>query len=165
MKNSWCIVSSVLLVTLLSTAVTVAADSSHTSRQEEVARKGKDVMPFDLGRTTHFFEDTATGGIETVVADSGDDVEQIALIRTHLANEAKRFARGDFSDPATIHGTEMPGLSALAAAGRKFSVSYRSISNGASIRYSSRDKKVVAAIHQWFAAQRSDHGAHSHMHQ
>lgn len=34
----------------------------------------------------------------------------VALIRSHLAEEAERFARGDFHDPAMIHGDDMAGL-------------------------------------------------------
>jgi hypothetical protein len=164
MKNHWRIVLAALMMSLASTAATWAAETGHVSRQEEVLRKGSEVMPFDLHRTTHFFEDTTSGGAETVTANRSDDVEQIALIRKHLSDETKRFANGDFSDPARIHGNDMPGLAELAAAGPRLRVRYENIPNGASIRYSSDDRKVIAAIHAWFAAQRSDHGAHGHMH-
>ena len=162
MKNSW-VIFGTFAMTLLSTAVTSAAETGHPSRQEEVARKGAGIMPFDLRRTTHFFADTSTGGVETVTANGSHDVEQITLIRAHLTEEARRLARGDFSDPAAIHGMDMPGLATLTAAGHLLSVEYMTVPNGASITYSSRDKKVVAAIHDWFAAQRSDHGAHARM--
>ena len=134
------------------------------SRQEAVARKGATVMPFDLARTTHFFDDTAHGGIETITANDPRDRKQVALIREHLTLEAKRFARGDFSDPAKVHGEDMPGLSTLAAANGKLRVTYKALPAGASLTYASRDKAVVAAVHEWFAAQRSDHDAHMHMH-
>ena len=133
-------------------------------RQAEVARKGATVMPFDLMRTTHFFDDRKSGGVETVTANDKADAEQIKLIRGHLSAEAKRFSRGDFSDPAKIHGEDMPGLATLSHAGRKLSVRYRPLPAGASLTYSSRDPAVVAALHEWFAAQRSDHAAHMHMH-
>ena len=132
-------------------------------RQEEVARKGATVMPFDLARTTHFFDDRESGGIETVTANDRNDAEQIRLIRRHLAAEAERFGRGDFSDPAKIHGQDMPGLSQLAGAGTRLRVTFKSLPAGASVTYASRDKAIVAGIHEWFAAQRSDHGAHMHM--
>ena len=45
-----------------------SAFAVQTSRQEDVARKGATVMPFDLMRTTHFFDDTKSGGIETITA-------------------------------------------------------------------------------------------------
>jgi uncharacterized cupredoxin-like copper-binding protein len=134
------------------------------SRQEEVARKGSVVMPFDLMKTTHFFDDDARGGTETVTANDPADAEQVALVRSHLAKEARLFARGDFSDPAAIHGHDMPGLAALSHAGGKLHVSYRELPAGASVVYASEDAAVIAAIHDWFAAQRSDHAAHMHMH-
>ena len=143
-----------------------AADGAHetNTRQPEVAQKGATVMPFDLMRTTHFFDNLETGGIETVTANDKGDAEQIKLIRTHLSAEAKRFSRGDFSDPAKIHGEEMPGLQRLAHAGHKLNVKYRALPAGARLTYFSADKAVVAAVHEWFAAQRSDHAAHMHMH-
>ena len=146
-----------------------AADGPHgmqasQTRQAEVARKGATVMPFDLTRTTHFFDDLKTGGVETVTANEKTDVEQIDLIRAHLSVEARRFSHGDFSDPARIHGKDMPGLAQLSHAGAKLHVQYKSLPAGASLSYSSRDKAVVAAIHEWFAAQRSDHMAYMHMH-
>ena len=86
--------------------------------------KGATVMPFDLMRTTHFFDDNATGGVETVTANDKSDAEQTALIRSHLATEAERFGRGDFSDPAKIHGADMPGLATLSNAGARLRVAY-----------------------------------------
>ena len=133
-------------------------------RQAEVARKGATVMPFDLMRTTHFFDDRKSGGVETVTANDKADAEQIKLIRGHLSAEAKRFGRGDFSDPARIHGEDMPGLATLSRAGSKLGVKYEPLPAGARLTYSSRDRAVVAALHEWFAAQRSDHAAHMHMH-
>lgn len=138
--------------------------SASASRQEEVARKGSVVMPFDLMKTTHFFDDGAQGGTETVTANDPGDTQQVALIRSHLAKEALLFSRGDFSDPAAIHGENMPGLATLRAARGKLSVSYRELPAGASVVYASQDPAVVAAIHDWFAAQRADHAAHMHMH-
>ena len=99
-----------LLAVQLPLGVAMADESAPASRQDEVARKGAGVMPFDLRRTTHHFDDTPTGGIETVTANDHGDAEQVRLIRAHLAHEATRFAQGDFSDPARIHGEDMPGL-------------------------------------------------------
>lgn len=135
------------------------------SRQDEVARSGATVMPFDLTRTTHFFDDTASGGVETITANDKSDAQQIALVQSHLAMEAKRFGDGDFSDPAKIHGQDMPGLAELRGAGSKLQVRYEKLPAGASLSFATRDPALATAIHAWFAAQRSDHAAHSHMHQ
>lgn len=151
-------------VLVAATAFAAQPRDADPARQADVARKGAMVMPFDLARTTHFFDDRATGGVETVTANDGADTRQIGLIRGHLSAEAERFARGDFSDPAQIHGEDMPGLAELSRAGAKLRVTYRELPAGASLTYASRDKAVISAIHEWFAAQRADHGAHMHMH-
>ena len=164
MKHTSLAIFSLFVIGLPAAATTQTAQDSASLRQEQVARHGASVMPFDLARTTHFFDDTTSGGIETVRAQSVDDHDQAKLIRSHLALEARRFARGDFSDPAKIHGADMPGLRTLAAALGKLHVTYKEVPGGASLTYASRDSDVVAAIHEWFAAQRSDHGAHEHMH-
>jgi hypothetical protein len=120
-------------------------------------------MPFDLEATTHVFEKLEDGGLQTVVADT-DDPEQVALIRAHLSDEAARFARGDFHDPASIHGHDMPGLHQLVMGHERLSVAYGEVDRGAEIRYSSEDPALVEALHQWFDAQLSDHGPHAQPH-
>lgn len=152
------------LAACIASAFVDSALSQSSTRQDEVQQKGSVVMPFDLARTQHFFDDTPTGGVETVTANDKRDAKQIELIRSHLRSEAQRFARGDFSDPAAIHGQEMPGLASLAASGARLQVKYKQLANGASITFASRDKSTVAAVHEWFAAQRMDHGAHAHLH-
>ena len=101
---------SVSLAVLLS--ATACAESELAQRQSEVAEIGSAVMPFDLERSTHVFERTPSGGVQTVSSDDGDEA-QIRLIRSHLAEEAGRFASGDFHDPEMIHGEDMPGLPTL----------------------------------------------------
>ncbi len=121
-------------------------------------------MPFDLAKTTHFFDDNPNGGIQTVTANDRADARQVELIRSHLRMAAQQFSRGDFSDPAAIHGQDMPGLGTLRKAGNRLRVSYSEVPGGARLDYASRDPAVVDAIHAWFAAQRGDHAAHQHMH-
>ena len=95
---------------LLAAAALLAAcgGSELEERQDAVAEAGAAVMPFDLERTTHTFEPLPDGGLQTVLSDDGD-AGQIALIRSHLAEEAERFAAGDFHDPSMIHGEDMAG--------------------------------------------------------
>ena len=132
-------------------------------RQAEVAEAGTAVMPFDLDATTHVFEKLEDGGLQTVVADE-DAPEQVGLVRAHLAEEAERFARGDFHDPAMIHGEDMPGLHALVMGQDRLEIAYRDVERGGEIRYASEDPSLVAAIHEWFDAQLSDHGQHAQPH-
>jgi hypothetical protein len=134
---------------------------SGPSRQAVVAQRGADVMPFDLDATTHHFETTPDGGLQSVVAVDPGDGEQVARIRTHLRHEAELFRSGDFADPAHIHGDTMPGLDVLTARADAVDIAYRDLASGAELSYRSDDAQVVAALHDWFAAQVADHGDHA----
>jgi hypothetical protein len=137
------------------------AQRAPANRQAEVAARGADVMPFDLERTTHIFEDRPDGGLQQVIADDPADAEQVALIRGHLQEEAAKFQRGDFGDPAAIHGEGMPGLAQLRQGYNQIDVVYSELPDGAQIRYTISDPVMVVALHAWFAAQLSDHGGHA----
>ncbi len=143
-----------------------AADPSTSTpassdRQAEVAERGASVMPFDLESTTHQFTKTDTGGVQTVVADDPQDTAQITLIREHLTEEVDRFRRGDFTDPARIHGNDMPGLEALSAHGGRITIDYETTPAGARATYTTSDTELREALHAWFDAQVSDHGSHA----
>lgn len=151
----------------LSVAVIIlykAATLLAQTRQEEVATRGAKVMPFDLEQTTHVFQKLDDGGLQKVVVKDPSNKKQIALIQTHLKEESERFRNGDFSDPAKIHGENMPGLAQLNSGAAKIDVRYTALPDGAQIRYSTKDPKIVTALHQWFSAQLSDHGHHASGH-
>jgi hypothetical protein len=135
--------------------------AAQRARQAEVAALGSQVMPFDLERTTHIFTEQPDGGLQQVIANEPRDAAQIALIRAHLLKEAAAFARGDFADPAAIHGGTMPGLTELRASAGQIDVAYSELPNGAQIRYVTSDPTLVRALHAWFKAQLSDHGGHA----
>jgi len=139
----------------------VATSDDETSRQDTVAERGAVVMPFALDATTHVFDATSTGGVQRVVADRPGDSEQVALIRSHLRHEADRFRAGDFGDPASIHGHEMPGLAVLERSAARLAITYRDVPAGGEVTYRSDAPEVVAALHDWFGAQLADHGAHA----
>ena len=134
------------------------------SRQEEVAAKGARIMPFDLEQTMHHFQPLENGGLQTVTVKDPSNSTQIVLIQAHLKEEAEKFRRGDFSDPAKIHGEDMPGPAALQTGAEHIDVQYTALPNGAQIHYSTKDPALVMALHQWFAAQRADHGHHAVQH-
>jgi hypothetical protein len=115
-------------------------------------------MPFDLDKTTHIFEPRDDGGLQRVIVKDPKDTENISLIQEHLQKEAVNFQKGDFSDPAFIHGMGMAGLSDLSQAAAKIVVTYSDLPDGAQITYVSEDPQVVNAIHAWFTAQAMDHG-------
>jgi len=153
------LISSVAVVVLFATAILPAQ-----TRQGEVAARGAKVMPFDLEQTTHVFEKLDDGGLQKVVVKDAANKKQIVLIQSHLKEESERFRKGDFSDPAKIHGEDMPGLAQLKAGAAKIDIRYTSLPDGAQIRYTAKDSKLVTALHQWFSAQVSDHGHHASGH-
>ena len=150
-----------LLAAALVAAGYVWASHERGDRRAAVAKRGAAVMPFALERTTHVFKGLRDGGVQTVVADDPGDRAQVALIRRHLRDEAAKFERGEFSDPAAVHGHGMPGLAELRAGFDRIAVAYAPVANGGRIRYSTDDRRLVRALHDWFRAQLSDHGDHA----
>jgi hypothetical protein len=150
-----------LIVTTIVGVVSGMEGSVPTARQTEVATRGAQVMPFDLEQTLHIFQPLNDGGLQTVTAKDSANHEQIALIQAHLKEEAEKFQHGDFSDPAKIHGEDMPGLAELKAGAGQIDIQYLPLPAGAQIRYTTRVPALVTAIHHWVMAQRADHGGHA----
>ena len=128
------------------------------SQQEQVHRMSHHVMPFDMAKTVHVFRMTESGGVERVMARDPQDSEQIALIRQHLRHEAEKFQHGDYSDPARLHGSDMPGLAEMQANAAHIRVTYLDVSDGGQITFETTDLHSLTAIHRWFGAQLSEHG-------
>ena len=128
-------------------------------RQSAVHTMGQTVMPFDLGATLHIFEMTETGGVQEVVADDPADNAQVSLIRQHLQHEATRFRAGDFSDPTSLHGGDMPGVGDLAQGAGRITIKYAEVPSGAQITFTTSDLMLLTALHRWFGAQLSDHAS------
>lgn len=137
----------------------LAIPSFAQTQQEHVHHQSHEVMPFDLSQTVHVFKMTETGGVQRVLANDANAVHQIMLIRQHLQFEAEQFQQGDFSDPASLHGESMPGLKTLQNQGSKFTVTYADLPVGGQITFETSDLTVLTAIHRWFGAQLSEHGA------
>jgi hypothetical protein len=160
----WAVAAVVTGLVLFTSGYALA--SHHTSggmdHQAMIEASGAQVMPFDQNTTTHIFEKTAAGGVESVVANDAQDQQQMGLIRSHLREEATKFTQGNYADPARIHGMDMPGLKELELGYSRVLVVYAADQpNGANITYTSRDPVLVEAIHAWFERQLADHGAHA----
>jgi hypothetical protein len=123
-----------VLMLLILAGPTHASENASKSRQDEVAKRGAQVMPFSLERTVHIFTKTKSGGIQQVIVKDKADSHQITLIRKHLSKIAKEFAQGNFSDPAKIHGKDMPGLAELEKARPdQLRIVYKKLATGAQI--------------------------------
>ncbi len=152
------------LVLLICLVAFAGCTKTHApNHQEAVAERGAAVMNFDLDRSTHVFEKQEDGGLQRVYSDDGDTA-QVALIRAHLQEIAGKFSAGNFHEPATIHGHDMPGLHALAMGHERIEITYSEIESGGQIVYTSEEADLVGAIHEWFDAQLSDHGSHAQGH-
>jgi hypothetical protein len=81
------------------------------------------------------------------------------MIQHHLMMEAAEFQKGNFADPAHLHGSGMPGLREMQAGAPGMQITYRALPNGAEIRFRTNDIKLITAVHRWFGAQLSEHGA------
>lgn len=127
--------------------------------QEHVHHMSHEVMPFDISKTIHVFKMTESGGVQRVVVKDARDADQVALIQQHLREEATRFSQGNFDDPAKLHGASMPGLKELRQGSRSVRVTYSALPDGASITFDTKDVHLLTAIHRWFGAQLSEHGA------
>ena len=129
------------------------------TQQQHVHDMSHGVMPFDVAKAMHIFRMTESGGVERVVVKDKSDADQVLLIRQHLREEAGRFQQGDYSDPAMLHGANMPGLKELQFGAKRVKVSYSELADGAEIAFKTTDLHLLTAIHRWFGAQLSEHGA------
>jgi hypothetical protein len=136
-----------------------SANAFAGTRQEHVHQMAHSVMPFDMSKTVHIFKMTETGGVQKVIAKDPHAADQITLIQKHLQYEAEKFQQGDYSDPATLHGADMPGLKDLQAGASRIRVSYATLPSGAAITFKTADLHLLTALHRWFGAQLSEHGA------
>ena len=153
----WWIAAVMAVAIIAVAAVGWYALTPHDSPQDSMTAQAEQVMPFDLNATTHTFTKTDTGGVQQIVVKDPANTRNLALIRSHLAKEAASFRAGNYSDPARIHGMDMPGMKELEAGAARVTVTYADIPGGAQITYSSTEPALISAIHSWFDRQTADH--------
>ncbi|WNB78065.1 aspartate carbamoyltransferase [Methylomonas koyamae] len=121
---------------------------------------GETKPAYSPDNTVQTFSKTVHGGVQHVVVKAGADAKLTDAIQAHLRQLAGAFASGDFSATERIHGAAMPGLATLKSAKPdEIRYQYRALPNGAQIHYSSEYPQLVQALHEWFDAQTSAHGA------
>jgi len=152
---------SVMTLLMLVAVTANALQPADPARIDEIIERGSNVMPFDLNKTLHIFNKTASGGLQQVIAKDSSDDGQIILIRKHLAGIAAQFAKGDFSGPQRIHGMDMPGVNELSAGAAQLRFSYQDLPDGGQIEYVTDEPKLIDAVHRYFDAQLSDHARHA----
>ena len=153
--SPFCRLITLVTVLFLSIAATVFSET----RQQQVHERSPMVMPFAMSKTLHIFKMTESGGVLKIVVRKSGDNDQITLIQRHLKHEAGLFQKGDYSDPAKLHGDDMPGLKDLQAGSSHITVTYSALPDGAKITFETGDLHLLTALHRWFGAQLSEHGA------
>jgi hypothetical protein len=154
LRNLSRLATSVVILLLFGSVALVAE-----TRQQHVHQMSHRVMPFDISKAVHIFKMTVSGGVQQVIAKDPGATDQIALIQQHLQHEARRFQHGDYADPAMLHGADMPGLQELQAGASRIKVTYAALPAGAEIAFKTADLHLLTAVHRWFGAQLSEHGA------
>ena len=131
--------------------------AAHSKAEAELDQRGDRVMGFDHARTTHHFRIEPDGGVIQVEANDTADAESRQAIRTHLAEIAQAFSRGDFSAPFAIHQRVMPGVPILIEKKEGVRYRYQETERGAQVRITTEDPGAVAAVHEFLRAQIGDH--------
>ena len=162
-RNYWLVAAGSALLAILGTLGALLwagfISAPQANRQAAVHDTGSQVMPFDLPDTTHIFEMTESGGVMQVIADDPGNREQVALIQQHIQHEAMLFSSGDFTDPSSLHGADMPGVKELSADADQVKIGYETLPDGAQLTFTAEELRLITAIHRWFGAQLSDHGS------
>lgn len=131
--------------------------AAHSKAEAELDPRGDRVMGFDHSRTTHHFRIEPDGGVIQVEANDTADAESRQAIRTHLAEIAGAFSRGDFSSPYAIHQRVLPGVPVLIEKKEAVRYLYEETERGAQVRITTQDPGAVAAVHEFLRAQIGDH--------
>src|SRR6187401_3381721 len=108
-----------LLLTLALQHGAMPPGMTHEQHHEQMAKdaalekRGALAMGFDQHKTTHRFLASVSGGsIEVDVNDPADSTSR-EQVRSHLAEIAAAFAKGDFEKPFQTHAEVPPGVPAM----------------------------------------------------
>jgi hypothetical protein len=122
-----------------------------------VDSRGDAVMGFDHETTTHHFLLAPDGGSIEVTANDPEDAASRDAIRGHLSHIAGMFAAGNFEAPMLVHDRVPPGVPELQRRKTSIRWRYEDLPSGGRVVAASRDKKAVAAVHEFLKFQIADH--------
>jgi hypothetical protein len=148
------IVTTIIIATLASAAMSGAQQSTQPGSLDE---RGAHVMGFDQQKTTHHFYLYPDGGAIDVAANDPNDLADIPAARSHLPHIAKMFGEGDFSAPALVHATNVPGTADLARLKDRLSYRYEETPRGGRVNIVTADPDALAALHRFLRFQIADH--------
>ena len=129
----------------------------HAEHMKALDQRGDQVMGFGHTRTTHHFLIEKDGGVIQVEAKDPADIQSRDQIRSHLAQVAEAFSRGDFAMPKEIHDRVMPGVPEMTRLKDAISYRYEEMDRGARVRITTADPAALKGIHSFLRAQIQDH--------
>ena len=117
------------------------------TKQQQVHQMGASVMQFEMAKTLHVFKMTETGGVQQVVVrNEGDKGPGAAHTAAPSARGQQISAGGDYSDPAALHGLDMPGLKELQVGARLMKITYSALTNGGEINFWTNDFRMMVCV-------------------
>ncbi|MDQ3673330.1 MAG: hypothetical protein M3365_03010 [Gemmatimonadota bacterium] len=135
--------------------VSPGGDSAFAALQH----RGEAAMGVDQFASAHVFEPLPDGGRIVLQMKAADRTGE-SVIRGHMRDIAKAFARGDFAIPGRVHAIpQVPGAGAMSRLRAEISYDARDIERGGEVRITTRNAAALAAIHEFLAFQRQDHRA------
>jgi TusA-related sulfurtransferase len=131
-----------------------AAQQAHDAIVES---HGDQAMGCPHDKTTHHFRMMSDGGAIEVTVNDPNDKPNAGAIRSHLSHITVMFGNGDFSIPMFIHNSVPPGLTTMKLMKSAVHYTYEEMPSGGRIRIKSDDPIAVAAIHDFFRFQITEH--------
>lgn len=125
--------------------------------QSMVNEQGDHVMGFSHDKTTHHFELNYDGGAIDVRANDVRDTQSRDEIRNHFRHISQMFAQGNFDAPMLVHGTNVPGTTAMARLKDQLHWQLEETPRGARITVIADNKEALDAVHEFLRFQIEDH--------
>jgi TusA-related sulfurtransferase len=122
-----------------------------------VESHGDQAMGFPQDKTTHHFRMMSDGGAIEVAVNDPSDKPNTEAIRSHLLHVTTMFGDGDFSIPMFVHDGVPPGMTTMKLMKSTIHYTYEEMPSGGGVRIESNDPIAVAAIHDFFRFQITDH--------
>lgn len=129
-------------------------DSAHDAMQ----KRGEVAMGVDQYTSVHVFDDLPNGGRIELQRDRSDSAG-VNAIRRHLREIVLAFRTGDFSTPAFVHMSTVPGTTVMAERRNLINYHFKELPGGGEVRITTNDPAAISAIHQFLTYQRSEHHA------
>jgi hypothetical protein len=125
---------------------------------EAMQRRGQAAMGVDQETSIHLFDELPNGG-RIELQRGVDDPAGVRAIRAHLRTIQSAFSSGDFSTPAFVHMSTVPGATVMAQRHDAIRYSYHDLPRGGELRITTNDQAALQAIYLFLGFQRNEHHA------